>query len=246
MNGLRQRLRPAAGRQSPGRAPRSRPTPAGGLGTLAVLTLAAALVSSCAAREKVDYQPYRMHMPHSILVLPPMNESLDVEAPASYLSTISRPIAECGYYVYPVAVIDSFLKENGIPDAAEAHAISLVKIHEVIGADAVLYVTIEDWGQKYQVISSTTIVKARAKLVDVATGTVLWTGTSFATQGSGDAGGGAVGMLVNAVLTQVVSSISDPTYDLSRQANTAMVFENDRGFLMGPRHPGYDTDGRGR
>lgn len=40
--------------------------------------------------------------PRSILVLPPMNSSVDVNAPYSYLSTISTPLAEKGYYVFPV------------------------------------------------------------------------------------------------------------------------------------------------
>jgi hypothetical protein len=36
-----------------------------------------------------------------------------------YLSTLTKPLAEKGYYVLPVAVIDQFLKENGLPTPAE-------------------------------------------------------------------------------------------------------------------------------
>lgn len=202
------------------------------------------LTYSCAA--KVDYGPYRAHMPRSILVLPPRNESTDVNAPYVYLSTVSRPLAECGYYVFPVAVMDAFMKDNGLPTPDEMHSVSLSKIKEVIGADAVLYVTIEDWGQKYQIISSTTIVKARARLLDVATGTELWTGTEQVAQGSGGAEQGIVGMLVAALVQQIAASMTDPTHEVSQQASNAMIFNSNNGLLFGPHHPQYDSDPRGR
>jgi hypothetical protein len=37
-------------------------------------------------------------------------------------------LAEKGYYVLPVAVIDQFLKENGLPTPAEMNGIPLEKI----------------------------------------------------------------------------------------------------------------------
>ncbi len=131
-------------------------------------------VSACATVQQQDYSNFRDHRPRSILVLPPLNESLEVDASYIYLSTISRPLAECGYYVFPVAVIDAFLKENGLPTPGEMHNIPLDKIHNILGADAVLYVTIEDWGQKFQVLSSNTVIKARARLVHVTSGKTLW------------------------------------------------------------------------
>lgn len=202
-----------------------------------------ALMCSCAA--KVDYGPYRSHMPHSILVLPPLNQSTAVDAPYTYLSTVSRPLAECGYYVFPVAVIDAFMKDNGLPTPDEMHNVSLSKIREVIGADAVLYVTIEDWGQKYYVLSSTTVIQASARLVDVATGTTLWTGTEHLRQGSGG-GGGIIGMLVAALVHQIASSMSDPTHEASRAATAGTVSNENNGLLFGPRSPRYESDARGR
>ena len=215
-----------------------------GRGPAAILVAGLVLTCSCAA--KVDYGPYRSHMPRSILVLPPRNESTNVNAPYVYLSTVSRPLAECGYYVFPVAVMDAFMKDNGLPTPDEMHGVSLNKIKEVIGADAVLYVTIEDWGQKYQIISSTTVVKARGRLVDVATGTEIWTGTEQLAQGSGGAEQGLIGMLVAALVQQIAASMTDPTHEVSRQASNAMIFNSNNGLLFGPHHPQYDADPRGR
>ena len=139
----------------------------------------------CVAPAKTDYGAYREHLPRSVLVLPPLNQSVHVNAPYGYLSTISEPLAEAGYYVFPVAVVDAFMKENGLPTPGEMHEVPLDKFAEIFGAEAVLYVTIEDYGQKYQVVQSTTIVKARAELVDVATGTPLWQGRVQVAQSSG-------------------------------------------------------------
>jgi hypothetical protein len=185
-------------------------------------------------------------MPRSILVLPPLNESTNVNAPYVYLSTVSRPLAECGYYVFPVAVIDVFMKDNGLPTSEEMHSVSLNKIKQVIGADAVLYVTIEDWGQKYQVLSSNTVVKARARLVDASTGAELWTGAERLVQGSGGGGNDLISMLIAALIHQVIAAMTDPAHEVSRQATNLMIFNSNTGLLFGPHHSQYDSDPRGR
>jgi hypothetical protein len=213
----------------------------------ATLFLILILTFACSCAAKVDYALYRSRLPRSILVLPPQNSSTAVDATYIYLSTASRPLAEAGYYVFPVAVIDAFMKENGLPTPDEMHGVSLKKINEVLGADAVLYVTIEEWGQKYQVISSATIVRASARLVDVETGATLWTGKAQAVRDSGAGGqGGIIGALIAAAVHQIVFSMVDQTHELSRFATTTMVFNKDNGLLFGPRHPEYTSDQRGR
>ncbi len=202
------------------------------------------LCSSCATATQ-DYQSYRAHMPRSILVLPPLNESTDVNAPYSYLSTVTRPLGECGYYVFPVAVVDAFMKDNGLPTPGEMHTVSLRKISQVFGADAVMYVSIEQWGQKYQILSSTTVVKARVRLVDVGTGTLLWQGTVQAAEGSGGSGNLLADLIVAAV-EQVANTIGDRTHGVARQANVAAFLHKNTGLLFGPRSPNYASDTRGR
>jgi hypothetical protein len=155
------------------------------------------------------------------------------------------PLAEAGYYVFPVAVIDQMLKDNGLPTPGEMHEISLAKVAEIIGADAVLYVHIHQWGQKYQVISSTTVVSADARLVDVGTGETLWTGQARAVEGSGGSND-LLSAIIVAAVEQVLDSATDRTHDLSRTANATMVLDTKDGLLAGPRSPKYQTDPRGR
>jgi hypothetical protein len=203
-------------------------------------------VMGCAANkpQSYDYSSYRQHAPKSVLVIPPMNDSVEADAPYVYLSTITRPLAECGYYVFPVAVVDALMKDNGMPTPGEMNAVPLDRIRDIVGADAVLYVNIEDWGQKYRVLASTTVVKARARLVDVETGTVIWEGNAQAAEGSGDGGGGLAGMLVAAVVDQVVDSATDRTHGLSSTANSIMVFDSNKGLPYGPYNPESASDPR--
>jgi hypothetical protein len=213
---------------------------------LAMASLLALGLGGCAAVQQApDYTAYRSHMPRSVLVLPPLNHSIEVDASYVYLSTITRPLAEAGYYVFPVAVIDAYLKENGLPTPAEMNAVPLDKLGEIFGADAVLYLTIEDWGQKYQVLASTTVVNARGRLVDVKTGGTLWEGTAQASEGSGDGGGGLVSMLVAAAVEQIADSVAGRVHALSARANNQMILNTTTGLLLGPYNPEYATDARG-
>ncbi len=209
---------------------------------------AAAIFASvgCATLEPHDYSAFRASMPDSILVLPPRNQSTDVHAPYTFLSTVSRPLVDAGYYVFPVAVIDAFLKENGLPTPGEMHGIPLDKVRDILDADAVLYVEIVEWGQKYRVLSSDTVVKVRAQLVDVDSGQTIWSGTGTAIESSGGQGNGLLGMAINAVVDQVLDSLTDRTHGLSQQATRSMVFRSSDGFLLGPRHREHQADQRGR
>jgi len=193
------------------------------------------LLTGCVAPTvPYDYAALKKSRPRSILVIPPFNNSVEVNAPYIFLSTISKPLAEKGYYVFPVAVIDQFLKENGLPTPAEMNNIPLDRIGDHIGADAVLYATIVDWGQKYQLLTSTTIVHSTLRLVDVRTGDLLWQATVRGQRSSDDAGAGLFGALINALATQVAGSVSDSTPQLSSFANKMSVYNPANGLLHGP------------
>lgn len=200
------------------------------------LILAFVVLTGCAAKP-YDYSALKAANPRSILVIPPKNNSVEVNAPYTFLSTISAPLAERGYYVFPVAMVDTFFKENGLPTTAEMNEVPLDKLKEFINPDAILYVDIDQWGQEYQLISSKTVVSSRWRLIDGETGALLWQGSAQAVQSSGDGGGGLAGALIGAVIDQIAGSIVDKTPDLSRQANNLTVYNQHRGLLPGPYRP---------
>lgn len=209
------------------------------LALIATTSLLGACATTNAPKED-KYALYRELMPHSILVLPPVNESLDVGAPYSWLTTATMPIAEQGYYVFPVAIIDQFMKENGLPNPEDMHAAPLNKLGEIFGADAVLYVTLTEFGQKFELLSSTTRVNAVAQLVDIGTGQVIWDGKlNYADSGNSNNQGGLLGALVNAAITQIGETVNDSTHDASALANWQLFHDRQAGLLKGPAHPEF-------
>ena len=208
----------------------------------AKLSLAACLgalaLAGCTTVKPYDYTNFRAHPPRSILVLPPLNESTEVEGTYGYLSTITQPIAERGYYVFPVEVIDQFLKQNGMPTAGEMHQVPLKKVTDIIGADAVLFLTLNQYGSKYVVLNSVTTVQVQAKLVDTRSGIVLWAGTGRAQQ-SGNGSGNLLANLIAAAITQAINSKTDRAHQVSRIANAQLFYAKDTGLPYGPYSPEY-------
>lgn len=181
-----------------------------------------ALIGAGCATKPFDYKNFREHRPRSILVLPPLNNSTDVRGTYGYYSTTTRPLAELGYYVFPVALVDEFLKNNGLPGPGEMHQAPLKKIREVFGADSVLYITLEQYGTKYRLLASNTVVQAKGKLVDTRSGITLWEGNVAAQKQSGGGNNGLVGMLVEAAISQAVNSTTDAAHEVSSGANSLL------------------------
>ena len=107
----------------------------------------------CATIPK-DYTKFNAANPYSILIIPVINESVDVDAPDYFLSTISKPLAEQGYYVFPVNMVKRILEDEGLSDANLVHSAPTEKLCSLFGSDAVLYITITRWDAKYFVLKT--------------------------------------------------------------------------------------------
>ena len=206
-----------------------------------VACLALLVLAGCTTVKPYDYTNFRAHPPRSILVLPPLNESTAVEGTYGYLSTVTQPIAERGYYVFPVEVVDQYLKQNGMPTAGEMHQVPLNKVVDIIGADAVLFVTLKQYGSKYVVLNSVTTVQVEAKLVDTRSGTLLWEGTGLAEQRGGGSGN-LLADLITAAVTQAINSKTDRAHQVSRLANAQLFYPKNTGLPYGPYNPQFGKD----
>ncbi|NLY59060.1 MAG: DUF799 domain-containing protein [Gammaproteobacteria bacterium] len=202
----------------------------------------AALLTGCATSTPYDYAAFRESNPRSIVVLPPVNRSLDVKASYSFLSQVTYPLAESGYYVLPVAVVDETFRENGMVNPEDIHGLPLDKLYEVFGADAALYITVNQYGTSYQLLASDTRVTAEASLIDMRNGQLLWKGaaTASSTEQSNNSSGGLVGMLVQALVDQVANSLSDRSHQIAGITSTRLLSAGmPNGILQGPRSPTY-------
>lgn len=210
---------------------------------LCFIAVFALLSSACVSLPPAyDYSEFRNSDPQSILILPPTNQSTEVIAPFSVMTQMSVPIAESGFYVFPVALVNQTFQNNGLTEANDIQAVPISKLYEIFGADAALYIDIQEYGTSYVIISSNTVVTVTAKLVDLKTGTLLWQGISSASsaENRGNSGGGLVGMLVEAAVSQIIETVSDTGFDISAIASTRLVSsEIHNGLLHGPRSPKY-------
>lgn len=202
-------------------------------------------LSACASKkEPYDYSAYQQHKPKSILVVLPANDSLENKAPSAVLAHSTQPLSEAGYYVFPAALVQETFVQNGIYDGEQVKDISLPKLKQIFNPDAVLYLNVEKYGTKYQVIDSKSTVSVSGKLVDVATGQQLWSGTkTVAKSGVDHNKSNLIGALVGAVVTQIANTMMDQSYGLSEQAmNQLLATDCDGCILHGKYSPKNGQD----
>nr|WP_269840049.1 DUF799 domain-containing protein [Paucibacter sp. M5-1]MCZ7882638.1 DUF799 domain-containing protein [Paucibacter sp. M5-1] len=206
---------------------------------LAVVGLAA--LTACATQTKpYDYTALKEAKPASLLILPPLNDSPDVAATYSVYSQLTQPLAESGYYVLPVSLVDETLRANGVVNPAEAQSIEPAKLRQIFGADAALYVVVKRYGSVYKVVSSDATVEVEAKLVSLKTGQQLWDGKAVAStaEQNNSNQGGLVGMLVKAVIDQVANNLTERSHGVAAIAGQRLLTAGTpNGLLHGPRAP---------
>ena len=208
-----------------------------GMAVLAVL----ALLGACATPPSQDYTAFRESRPASVLILPPLNETPEVGATAGMLAQMSAPLAESGYYVMPVAVVSETFRQNGLDNAADIHQVAPDKLREIFGADTALYTTVVQYGSTYTILDSSVRVEARARLVDLRSGKVLWSGSALAVSQNSNANNGLIGLLVSAAINQVLNSMTDAAFPVAGMASARLLSAGQpNGLLYGPRSPRYE------
>jgi hypothetical protein len=190
-----------------------------------------------------DYTAFHAENPRSILVVPILNEAVEVYASDMMVTSVPFPLGERGYYVFPIKLTDALLQDLGLPEAGLIHQLPPQKFYEHFGCDAVLFITIKDWSSKYILINNMRHIQARYLLVAARSGNVLWDQTKEISIGSGDGGGGLVGMAVAALVDKVVTEAFDSAYrDVARMLNSASFTQIGVGLPAGPYHQNYGTD----
>ncbi|MGR6808008.1 DUF799 domain-containing protein [Sphaerotilus natans] len=211
-----------------------------GLRILSLVSLVA-LSTGCATKAPpYDYSGFMKAKPTSLLVLPPINESPEVKGSSSVWAQTTKPLSEAGYYVLPAALVNETFRQNGVGSPAEAHNIPAEKLREFFGADAAVLIKIPKYGTSYYLITSETRVEIEAKIVDLRSGALLWEGKAQATSAENNqqSQGGLAGLLIAAVVQQVVGTAADVAFDYSGIAtDRALGAPRYNGILPGPRSP---------
>lgn len=193
------------------------------------------LLCGCAtAPPQQDLSQFRAENPHSILVVPATNQSVDVNAPDYFLVTIAEPLAERGYYVFPVNMVRSVLSDDGLSDANLVHQGDPRRLGQMFGADAVMYITIDEWSAKYVLISTKVTVALDYVLKSAKTGQVLWRNHQVMVyQPQGSSAGGLAGLVADAIQAAITKAA--PNYiPLAQQANALAIDGATNGLPVGP------------
>ena len=192
-----------------------------------LLVAAAFALGGCATQAPRDLTAFKAAAPRSILVVPAVNKSLDVDAPNYLLSTLSVPLAEKGYYVFPVNTAKMVLEQEGFYEGEQVHRQSPAQLAKLFDADAVLYVTIDRWDAQYVLLSTTVTVELDYRMT-AKDGSEIWKAhqtMQYAPQNNG--GGSPLAQLIVAAVNAAVTRAAPNYMPLARQANL-------RVFVLGP------------
>ena len=113
------------------------------------ILLLAALLSSCGTRfERTRGELYAKRYEENsvtLLVMPPINNTSNVEAKDLLYTSISRPLAEAGYYVISPLLAMDVLKAESAYDSELFVDVPLTTFKDYFGCDAVVFSEINTW-----------------------------------------------------------------------------------------------------
>jgi hypothetical protein len=188
---------------------------------LATLGIAFALGGCANAPVKPDLTSFNKAAPRSILVVPPVNHSLDVDAPTYMLSTLAVPLAEKGFYVFPVNTTKVILEHEGFYEGDQIAQQPPQDLAKLFGADAVLYVTINRWDAQYVILATQVTVDFDYRIV-YRDGTELWKAhEAMVYQPQNTNTGNPIGNLIAAAVNAAVTR-AKPNYLPLRSLRTSV------------------------
>jgi len=114
------------------------------------LTVLSLLLTSCVTTYTRESQYPKMYdeKPVTLLVMPPINNTTNVEAKDLLYTSISQPLIEAGYYVVSPHLALELLKAESAYDAEMFIDQDATMFGHVFGADAVIFSVIDVWEKK--------------------------------------------------------------------------------------------------
>jgi hypothetical protein len=210
---------------------------------LCFILVTAAFLSACAGSPATkDYTYFRDAGLKSLLVVPVVNHSEEVDAPDFFLTTIPVPLAEKGYYVFPINMVKTLMEEDGLNDPFLVHSAETTRVADLFGADAVLYVEILSWKAEFIVIASNIRVEFLYTLKDGKTGTLLWQEQEEFVQSSGSNSGNILADVVANAITSAINNVRSDYTPVAVAANTLALIPAGTGIPAGPYSPEFGKD----
>jgi hypothetical protein len=125
------------------------------------------------AYREVDPE-FQSYSPNVIAVLPLSNSSLKANAPIKSREVFQEKLSYKGYNLIPLEEVDSKLKELGVDSGNQVELYSPQKYAEILGADTLIYGNVREYNTKYMVAYASVTVSLEFRMVDAASGKVIW------------------------------------------------------------------------
>lgn len=209
---------------------------------LIALALVSCALAGCVPKQitKVEAFPNMyQNMPVTVLVLPPINNTTAADASDCLNTTLTAALGRVGFYSYPTTAISGILKSEGISSSEMLLNVPPAKFRQFFGADAVMYVSIDEWDTSYYVVGGHVTVGITYVMKSTTTGETLWKYRNVMkvnTTGS-NSGGGLAGLIVQTIATAVKTATQDYV-PVANQVN--LISLNTVPF--GKYHPNYGQD----
>ena len=203
---------------------------------LAVVSLASCGVSSSIPQTRGSLYPGMYEeKPLVLLVMPPVNNTATVEAKDLLYTSISRPLADAGYYVVSPLLAMDILKAESAYDAELFESASLEPFRRYFGADAVVFSQIDEWAKQGLGIST----KIRYFIRSAVTGEVLFDRTCdlFLDCSVSSNSGTIIGLLVDLAASAISTALTE-YIEAARMANHYIFQDLPRGKYS----PEYQMD----
>ena len=200
------------------------------------LLLLMLMMTGCATapQESFDWSKFSAADPRSILVLPVLNNTVDVDAPLYALSTLAIPLAERGYYVFPVNTVKTVLEQEGLYEGEAIKGLGSETLADWFGADSVLYVEIDQWDAQYAVLSTTVTVDINYMLDDREVNRIWDEDVTMRYTPQQSSSGNPLADLIGAAIVAGLTRSAPNYIPLMQQANNAAFVSGDRALPNGP------------
>ena len=178
--------------------------------SLFVIALALSLFAfaSCGTTKSAAFAKMYEEDPLVMLIIPPINNSTNVDAKDYFYTTLNVPLAESGYYVLPPAATLSFLQRNSAYDSEQFIDGDLKKFGTLFGADVAIFTVIKKWEKS--VIGSKVKIQVEYIFKSTKTNEILFDrDATISCDTSVNVGGGLVGLLASAALSAVNTAATE-------------------------------------
>ena len=188
------------------------------------------MVTSCGMFNTVtresQYAKMYEEKPVTLLVMPPINNSANVEAKELLYTSISRPLVEAGYYVISPLLAMDVLKAESAYDSEIFFDAPLTTFQNYFGADAVVFSVIDTWTKKGFGIQT----KIRYVIKSAYTNEILFDRSCdlYLDLSVNSGSGGAIGALAN-LTASIINTAATDHIIAARKANYFIVRDIPRG-----------------